>query len=505
MPVADLIESERPRKRSDSIPIITGVTIENSRDTDKKRGREELKDGENKTKEAMKEKPQEVPDSSKPKLNEEINSPEAKKLENGRGDENIDSGDDNNDELMQTIDIIDHDLHVVYVTKEISILELKTKDKMIRKLIDCYSPVLYGDFDLMRKHMLDLSEMWTEKENIFKNAIRYVLNNDENINETNIGELAEILLQAIENRMPKQCNDCEKWYVARRNTKPKVLCTWCKVSMHDCKEVNGIEDISGLRWFCKECNELFNNQFQPKMRNFKNIHFKGFNECNPLKQQIPPTKDQDTNEKEVINLDEEITEIGRVDNKDENKKCENENKKDENDEIKAYENKPDSKDIVTKSTCWHWVNRKCKFGNNCKNEHPVQCKTMMETGKCPDNRCKLIHPKICRGVYFEGYCSRRNCWYVHPTNIVNKYVFRDNYSTYNNNNNNNNNLQYHTPSNHVNNTQKGWTQNNQWNQSSTRDSPTFLDQWPTPWETCRSARMLVGKILEEVTSKIMNY
>ena len=79
-----------------------------------------------------------------------------------------------------------------------------------------------------------------------------------------------------------------------------------------------------------------------------------------------------------------------------------------------------------------------------------------------------------------------------------------------NNSNNNNNLQFHN----MNNNQPGWSQrnhnqnpltNNQWNQTGERNAPPFLDQWPTPWEASRSAKMLVRKILEEVTSKIMSF
>ena len=69
-------------------------------------------------------------------------------------------------------------------TKSISILEMETDNEKTKNLIDCYSPVLYGDIDLMKKHMLDLSESWKEKEKAFKTAIRFVVNNDDEIDES---------------------------------------------------------------------------------------------------------------------------------------------------------------------------------------------------------------------------------------------------------------------------------------------------------------------------------
>ena len=383
-------------------------------------------------------------------------------------------------------------------------METKTDDKNIEKLIDCYSPVLYGDFDLMKKHMLEVSETWKEKEKVFKRAIRYILNNDKGIKETNIGDLAEMLLQAIENRMPKYCLDCDKWYVARRGSKPKIFCTWCKVGMHNCKKIDGIEKLNGFRWFCKECDEQFLQQFQPKMVKIKNTNFKGFNKNEDIMNQNKAMSEKKINKNKKVVNDVEI-----IDLKDGEKK-DDESITPKN--IEPKEDKPETDAQGTKKTCWFWVNRKCKFGNQCKDDHPVQCKSMMETGRCSDSRCKLIHPKICRGVYYEGYCSRRNCWYVHPTNIVNRYVFRDMNTTYNNSKNNNNNRSNphsHNPNTNLNNSQTGWSngnqnQNFQYNQTSNRNTPTFLDQWPTPWETSRSAKMLISKIMEEVTAKIMS-
>lgn len=445
-------------------------------------------------------------DSSETKSVNDINSPEAKKVRNEEHDE------------METIDVIDGDLAIVYATRVLSKLEIETDNVDIRKLIDCYNPVLCGDVDMMKKHMLDTSDKWKDKEDRFKAAIMYILNDYKECEEKNVGDLAEILIAAIENRMPKFCKDCSLWYIVGRNDKPKMFCTWCKVGKHDCKQVTGIEEINGMKWFCKECNELFTEQIQPKMRKLKNIIFEGFIESDSRRKNLQNlltgiTKDKEEAEEEINNNDSVVEIVRKENNEDDKSKTTVEKDQEEN----ATEDKKDedknnkTKKIETKKDCWFWLNRKCRFGDRCKDNHPTQCKKMMENGRCPDNRCKLAHPKVCRSLFNERYCSRRNCWYVHPTNIPNKYVFSDN-NSYNNSNNN------QVPNNNINNNdinqtgrgQVGMGMNNQWNQNNSNighcntNNQPFLGQWPTPWEASKPMKMMIGKILEEMTTRIMN-
>ena len=51
---------------------------------------------------------------------------------------------------METIDVIDNDMSVVYTTRVLSKLDIETDDINIKKLIDCYNPVLRGDIDMMK-------------------------------------------------------------------------------------------------------------------------------------------------------------------------------------------------------------------------------------------------------------------------------------------------------------------------------------------------------------------
>ena len=429
-------------------------------------------------------------DSSDIKSDGDINSPDAKKVRN------------DHDEVMETIDVIDKDMEVVYLTRVISQLDIETDDINIKKLIDCYNPVLRGDIDMMKRHMLDVSESWIDKEKSFKMAISYVVNDENEILETNIGDLAESLIAAIENRMPTFCKDCENWYTVGRKNKPRMFCTWCKVGMHNCKKVNGIEELKGIRWFCNVCIDLFTEQIQPKLSRSKNIIFKGFEEKN--KELKNATKEVNlTNKKEDPKDRKDNDDIIVLDDKSEDsKKNEKKDTENESDELENRNEMEKANKKETKIECWFWINRRCKYGDKCRNYHPEQCKIMMESGRCPDHRCKLSHPKICRSLYNDGYCSRKNCWYTHPTKIKNKYTNAEN-----------NNQGAYMMNNNIN--QQGWNQGNmgtssQWNQNNNSSSQwnqnnsDFLGQWPTPSEASRPMKMMLGKIMTEIATRFMN-
>ena len=229
-------------------------------------------------------------------------------------------------------------------------------------------------------------------------------------------------------------------------------------------------------------------------------------------------KKEDTNDR--IDNNEIIVVIDES-HENENKEKKDLEKKEEQQENRKEREKENKKE--TKIECWFWKNRKCKYGDKCRNDHPEQCKPMLENGECKDDRCKLSHPKICDPIYYEGYCSRNKCWYTHPTKIVNRYTGIENgyQGSYMNNNN-----------------QQGWNQgnmntNSQWNlnnnnrsQSNQNDSPNnynnrsqnnngfsgnnntnfdpFLGHWPTPSEANRPMKMMLGKIMEEIATRFMN-
>ena len=155
--------------------------------------------------------------------------------------------------------------------------------------------------------------------------------------------------------------------------------------------------------------------------------------------------------------------------------------------------------------CWFWNNRICKYGENCRDVHPTQCKIWLESGRCHDRGCKLSHPEICRLIYDSAYCNRKNCWFIHPTNIPNRYVHNERRHTPPNNSNF---TQQHTQKTNGANSTARWTQENtqqnqnwQWNQQSNQNnqnnqnnqwnSSPFLGQWPTPWKSNSSTKMML--------------
>ena len=97
----------------------------------------------------------------------EVNSPEPKKV---RKDQS---------EKMNTIDMVNEELAVVYATEAISKLGIETNNTDIKILIDCYNPII--DMEMMKKHMLEASENWRDKERKYKSAIKFVVKDKKEI------------------------------------------------------------------------------------------------------------------------------------------------------------------------------------------------------------------------------------------------------------------------------------------------------------------------------------
>lgn len=401
-------------------------------------------------------------------------------------------------------------------TKVISGLIDNIDEKNVRTLIECFNPVIRNSPDYIKEQMLDCSREWENRKDTFIGTINYIVHGSQNSMEKEeqmqvmgIERLSETLIREIENRMPKYCRKCEEWYTVKLVDTPEMHCMWCKVGMHDCTEMNELSKYPGIKWLCEKCDPPFINHYLPKIDH--EAFFDGFKMEKTKNKNINEDKKKENEEQEKkqgnSEEDDEVVEIVKDIGVEQEKEGSEENKnKDKKTEAKQIE----------KKECWFWINRKCKFGDKCKDNHPTQCITMMKSGRCPDSRCKLAHPKICRNLYNEGYCSRRNCWYIHPTNIKNQYVFGDNKQGTNTNKRSPNNIAPNKQWNQYSNN-KQWNQNNNnnninnhWNQSdnsnircnNTNYDP-FLVQWPTPWEANRPMKMMIGKILEEITTKMM--
>ena len=422
------------------------------------------------------------------------------------------------------------------------------ENKLVIELIDKFSPVIRNFPEQIKQEMLDLSIEWSNKREIFIGAINFVIhgrkyeNNKKNeFKEISTERLSELLVREIENRMPKYCRKCKEHYIVKINDCPELHCMWCRVGMHDCTEMNEMKDRPGIVWLCETCEPIFNTHYLPKLDPI--ACFEGFN-SNPLPSkriQVPAEESEGdqivTVEKDlvIVEVEAEIhyqpsstiaynnsnnvnrnqvapvihpTGNTRTKNLDMRSKKQEQIRKENEIAVEEDMNKMEENDTEgqieerkqeEKKKCWYWLNKKCKHGEKCKYDHPTQCKVMLESGRCPNSRCNLSHPKICRGIYYNKYCSRRNCWYIHPTNIKNKFQKieikdhsrqRDVKSNLEQNNYNRNWTPY-------NNNNIAWSQNQ--NNYKNPNPQSFLEQWPTPWETRKPLKMLIGNIVEEIT------
>ena len=367
---------------------------------------------------------------------------------------------------------------LITVTIVINKLIANSAKEKVKKLIDCYNPLICEETDMMKEHMLSCCNDWEDKLDVLREAIRLVWPEIdieiENTEETN--KLVDILLMAIETLMPKQCKECDFYYYVSNEKKPIIRCMWCNGGAHDCIDRGNKEKLKGMTWLCRICNDILRNQIMPKIdlvkkmeliKNEASINFEGFKKKDENRNNIEEKE-------EIIIIEDNPIE----DNNEQNRKSESST----NNSNKEKENVPKENE---KKICWFFENRKCKFGPKCKNFHPEACKSTLEYGKCSDiSNCNLLHPKVCRNYCNMGTCERFQCWFIHPSKIENKNPSRE----------------YSNPSYR--------SANNEWNSSHLRDqnypnpefrptggNSTFLGHWPTPAETSRNLHQTLSKII----------
>ena len=393
------------------------------------------------------------------------------------------------------------DEEVVIETRVISGLIEKIDEEKVRSLIECFNPILRGSPELIKQQMLQCSEKWENKKDIYIGAINYIehgrkdaRDKKEQLIDSGIERLCEVLIREIENRMPNHCKRCDDWYIVKLNDMPEIHCMWCKVGMHDCIEINELIKSTGFKWLCDKCEPIFTEHFLPKLdqtalfdgfeedmrrkngksnESKKETKINGNNKIN--EEQESSTSIEETGDVEVIEMEEpreeeekKIDEGGNNHNVIENE--ESRKKEDEN----RSNNQNKREESTVKEICWFWKNKKCRYINNCKKDHPEQCKAKLETGICEDDNCKLLHPQICRNQFYRGYCPRGDtCWFTHPTKCRNNLQNNNSYNTNNNNHNFNTNSQYQN----MNNNQMMNTNNGNDNRNM---NAIFLETWPTP-------------------------
>ena len=441
----DTIEKEGQRKRLNSIPIVNGIERVQSKD--------------------MKFL--------------EVEQMRARKRSRAEDDETIIE----KMEIIKNVKDEQYDMCVIE-TRVISGLIENVEEEKVRSLIECFNPIIRSSPDHIKQTMLDNSEKWEEKKNVYIGAKNYIVHGrqgegelEEQLKEKSVEDLSEILINEIENRMPKHCGRCEEWYIVKLKDTPVIHCIWCKVGMHDCLESNEIKNCIGIKWLCKTCDPVFTKHYIPKLDRaaffegfeiLRNLD-KGKNDKVEVSKSIDSEEKRDQPEDQIESIEEE--------NKEEPVMIDLEKENDErnkvNEESKKKKEKEDNE--TPKDICWYWKNRKCRYTTNCKQDHPEHCKDMVENGLCKDSKCKLIHPKICRNLFFKGYCPRgESCWFIHPSKCPNnpqKNIMQ--FSTGHQNSNTNQNQTLNSYINRNNNTAYNLNDNHR------NASPPFLGMWPT--------------------------
>ena len=106
----------------------------------------------------------------------------------------------------------------------------------VKKLIGCY--VVNGVVWEMKEDMQDVEKSEEENTKFLKQAIQFVNNNKEEIEEKGIEELTSTLINSLRNKTTAEyCRDCSHWYIVGRESKPKRYCDLCDIGMHDCRDV----------------------------------------------------------------------------------------------------------------------------------------------------------------------------------------------------------------------------------------------------------------------------
>ncbi len=90
---------------------------------------------------------------------------------------------------------------------------------------------------------------------------------------------------------------------------------------------------------------------------------------------------------------------------------------------KQKKDKPsqEKEDVRTdfKDVCWFFKNGNCKYGKECKKEHPKACRVFKQYGlkrhnpKGCDSKCGFMHPNACRESLRAKECTRTECKFFH--------------------------------------------------------------------------------------------
>ena len=160
----------------------------------------------------------------------------------------------------------------------------KNVNHEIKKLIGCYNPTLRECPDQITEMMIKVSESFSERKKAYYQAI-FLIADEERANilkpkllndKYDYDQLSNILTAEITNRMSNLCYDCETYYTVNLDEEIKIRCTKCGVGKHMCNNNRNeiIIEHDDIYWFCRDCNQLFLEEYINKID--RSANFLGF-------------------------------------------------------------------------------------------------------------------------------------------------------------------------------------------------------------------------------------
>ena len=384
-------------------------------------------------------------------------------------------------------------IEAVSALKEIESLAENSETIDLIKCFDAESAET-NCFSKTKENIRECTRTWNEKELKMRNAIKFIENDDktDNLDSIKFEELITCLIITINNRMPKKCNDCNELYIVHIHTQPILRCMICNVGMHDCKNKDNKEIVSGILWMCPCCssigieNKVFDNakmQVISKIISRKNTERKRANKRRRIQDEfndIVVEAEIHVRDQNAYENSQDRRNMGKSKSKANEVKVTHEKKDKEQsnyEERKQIENNNEEPKRKMDKVCTYWARGICKFHTNCHYAHPVLCTVIMEKGTCQKgDNCEFFHPNICRDMKQTGHCHRgERCYFTHFKEAQSRPMYnmnrnqRDHSFQQNGNNHQNHNQQWNTNTGHNNgydaSRNNHQNHNQQWNQN----------------------------------------
>lgn len=250
----------------------------------------------------------------------------------------------------------------------------------------------------------------------------------------------KILMQRIQNLMPKHCTHCNASYVVDKDQESLLPCERCGVDVHkscllqqlkigddtelNSEEVKKLVNPHGLLiYLCSDCNkflqvknETISNMIEPvASATIEEVSSDGNVDGDEGSSKGKEDKDKKEENKNKNNPKKQTTSARKI----KTKPIQEDHTEDE-DEDDAKDEDSGHSFVKREEICRHYKKGKCEHGRkgeNCQYSHPKPCRKLMEHGNkgprgCQGN-CKSFHPRMCFQSLKKGECFNEQCNFVH--------------------------------------------------------------------------------------------